>query len=232
MEFKIDPKLAELFPEVKVGVLIGKGLNNRRVDQLAPLLREVEEGARKKSTLELLTTLPKISDWRKAYQKFGFKPKTYRSSIEALMRRVLQGKELPFINPIVDLYNLISIKYLLPAGGDDLNKVEGEIFLTIAEGTEKFVMLGSQKTEEIKKGEVVYKDYREVLCRAWNYRECEKTKITENTVDVCLVLEGLEHSSKEEIVAALSELKDLLQSNCQGTYEQFFLDRNHLMCSF
>ncbi len=89
-------------------------------------------------------------------------------------------------------------------------------------------MLGTDKPEPIKKGEVIYRDDKEVLCRSWNYRECEKTKITPATKNVCLVLEGLEHTASEETHQAIAELKHLLQKYCHGSYQEFFLDKNTL----
>ncbi len=150
-------------------------------EEIAILRQQAEEDIYKKYTLENITSIPKITDWREAYRSFGCKPSEYRSSIEALLRRVLQGKQLPLINAIVDIYNLISIKHVLPAGGGDLDKIKGTINLTISEGTEHFVMLGSSNSVSIKSGEVIYSDDSQVLCRAWNYRESDKTKITEDT---------------------------------------------------
>ena len=230
--FSIDPAIPTQFPHAKMGVLICKGLNNEgRHPEIESLLRATEEEIRQKYTVEELATLPKIADWREAYRKFGFSPSAHRSSIEALLRRVVQGKQLPSINPIVDLYNIVSMRHVLAAGGDDLDKVEGEITLTIADGTELFIMLGTDKPEPIKKGEVIYRDDKEVLCRSWNYRECEKTKITPATKNVCLALEGLEHTKTEELHQAISELKQLLQKYCQGSYKEFFLDKIHLEAS-
>ncbi len=222
-----------MFPDVKIGVLIAREIDNEvQSGEIPLLLRRAEEEIRKKYELEQLAALPKIADWREAYRKFGFKPSSHRSSVEALLRRILQGKELPSINALVDLYNLISIQHVLPAGGDDLDQVEGGITLTIADGTERFVMLGADKAEEIKKGEVIYRDDLEVLCRSWNYRECEKSKITEKTKNVCLVLEGLEHTSNEEISQALSELKMLVGSFCRGNAQEFLLDKDQLEAVF
>lgn len=225
--FSIDPAITAAYPHAKMGVLICKGLSNEgSYPEIESLLRATEEEVRQKYTVEGLATLPKIADWREAYRKFGFSPSAHRSSVEALLRRVLQGKQLPSISPIVDLYNIVSIKYVLAAGGDDLDKVEGGITLTIADGSELFIMLGTDKPEPIKKGEVIYRDDKEVLCRSWNYRECEKTKITPATKNVCLVLEGLEHTNIDELHAAISTLKQLLQKYCQGSYQEFFLDKN------
>lgn len=227
--FGIDPMIPGMFPSAKMGVLVCKGLNNTGAyPEIASMLRKVEEDLRQRYTVEGLATLPKISDWREAYRKFGFSPSAHRSSIEALLRRVLQGKQLPSISPIVDLYNITSLRHILAAGGDDLDKVEGGITLTVADGSELFIMLGTDKPEPIKKGEVIYRDDKEVLCRSWNYRECDKTKITPGTTNVCLVLEGLEHTSSDELHQAIHELKQLLQHYCQGSYEEHFLDKTQL----
>ena len=228
MHLKIDPSITAKFPHVKLGLLVAKGINNQGShDEISALLRSVEEELRKKVPLDTLATFPKISDWREAYRSFGFKPSAFKSSIEALTRRVLKGGELPSINPLVDLYNFTSIKHILPVGGDDLDKIEGDITLTLADGSEKFVMLGTDTLTEIKEGEVIYRDEKEVLCRAWNYRECDKSKITEATQNACLVIEGLEHTTKEEIMQALSELKHLLETYCNGTFQEFYLDKDN-----
>lgn len=229
MKFLIDPSMINLFPSVKIGVLVFRGLDNHadHKSAIAAQLRQAEEKVRSSYTLETLSSQPKIVDWREAYRKFGFKPSSHRSSVEALTRRVLQGKDLPSINNLVDLYNLVSIKHLFPIGADDLDHVKGDIRLTVANGTERFLMLGSQENEPIKNGEVVYRDDEEVLCRSWNYRECEKTKITETTKNVCLVIEGLEHSSKEEILAALKDLRSLISHYCHGNCQEFFLNSEH-----
>ena len=233
MKFSIDPAIIELFPEVKVGLLVVKGFDNQKNEEkTASSLRQTEEAIRGKYTLEELSTLPKVADWKEAYRKFGFKSSSHRSSVEALLRRILQGKELPSINLLVDLYNLISVKHALPVGCDDLDQVDGNITLTIADGTENFIMLGAEKPEEIKKGEVIYRDDKEVLCRSWNYRECDKTKITEKTKNVCLVLEGLSHTSEEEIMRALSELRILLSTYCQADFKGFFLHSGQLEAFF
>jgi len=233
MNIKIDPSIIAQFPEVKIGLLIGENLDNlKSLEEITALLRRAEEEIRSKYTLENVTTVPKIIDWREAYRIFGFKPSEYRSSIEALLRRILQSKQLPRINTLVDLYNLISVKHILPAGGGNLDAIAGTILLTKAQGTEQFVMLGSSEPITVKPGEVIYRDKQEVLCRAWNYRESEKTKITENTNNAYLLLEGLQHTSHKEMTEALSELNRLVSQYCGGTLKQFVLYKGNPEASF
>ena len=124
-----------------------------------------------------------------------------------MAKRVLKGEQLPPINALVDLYNCISIKYVLPAGGEDLSKVKGAIQLKYAAGNEKFSRIGSEQNEPPEKGEVVYADTEGVLCRRFNWRESDRTKLTEQTKKAVIVLESLNpDDSFEEAVLELAEL--------------------------
>ena len=227
MKFSIDTSIIERFPDVKVGVLVVRGADNRAAqDKTVEHLRKAEANVRAQMTTEQLGTTPKIADWRSAYKSFGFKPSSYRCSVEALLRRVLQGKDLPDINPLVNLYNAISIKHTLPCGGDDIDQIDGSISLTIAKGGEPFIMLGSREEDVALTGEVIYRDEKEVLCRAWNYRECDKTKITHDTKDLALAIEGLGSTSHAEIATALKELQAAIESLCGGTATPYLLDKD------
>lgn len=223
-----------MFPHVKLGVLVCRGLRNEEMapDEVVAWMRQTEQKlAASCGSVEELTARERIVDWREAYRRFGFKPNQHRSSVEALCRRVVQGKELPQISTLVDVYNTISVKHMVPVGGDDIDRVDGDIILAVADGTESFVMLG-EKTKPIKKGEVIYRDDRDVLCRSWNYRESEKSKITEKTTNLCLVIEGLEHTTWEVLEEALQDMQEMLESHCGGAYKQFFLDKNRLEAEF
>ncbi|HLP34532.1 MAG TPA: phenylalanine--tRNA ligase beta subunit-related protein [Amoebophilaceae bacterium] len=234
MKLQIHPSIIELFPSVKLGLVVGRDINNppKSPEDVIAAMRQVEKKLMMSCpTTEELTKHPTIDDWCKAYRTFGFKPNQHRSSVEALCRRVIQAKGFPEISTVVDIYNTLSVKHMMPIGGDDIDCVYGDIVLTIADGTEHFVMLG-EKVGKIKKGEVVYKDDKEVLCRSWNYREAEKSKITEATKNLVLVCEGLEHTSKEDLEAALTELKNTLEKHCKGSYKLFFLDQDNVEASF
>jgi len=227
MQFIIDSSVLGKFPEAKIGVLVARGIHNTTSDEMVAELRKAEAEIKEKLDLEKLADHPKINDWRQAYSAFGSKPRTFKSSVEALLRRVLKGNELPNINTVVNIYNLISIKHILPAGGDDDDKLEGDRVLTIAKGGEPFTLLGTDTQEEVDAGEVIYRDDKEVLCRRWNWRQSDKTKMTPETKNVCLVLEGLGSTTKEELQAALDELKELVSTYCGGESKVFILDKDN-----
>ncbi len=228
MKFIIDQEIFEKFPETTLGVIIAKNVDNSgEIKEIEEQLRKEENVIRSKySSTETLSQTPKIDVWRKAYSNFGAKPKEHKSSIEALYRRIIKGENLRHISKLVDIYNLISIKYLLPAGGEDLKKVKGNIYLTFAKNNEPAVLLlGEKEPRQPQEGEVIYKDDISSICRRWNWREADRTKLTEETKNCILVVEGI--SSREEVKKATNELKILVEKHCKGKLILNILDKNN-----
>lgn len=225
MKFKIDSKILEQFPGLNIGIVVAKGINNAAInDEIMDLIREESKTIRENFNKETLSANPRIGAWRKAYSSFGAKPKKYKCSVENLYRMILEGIELRHINKIVDIYNYISIKHMIPVGGDDIDKVDRDITLKFALGNEPFTKLNSQEIENPKEGEIVYTDSKEVLCRRWNWRECDKSKMTEDTKNVTLAVEGLPPVTNEEVKTILKELSELVQNFCGGEIKTFVLD--------
>lgn len=225
MKFKVDHRVFERFSGLSLGIVLARGIDNSgKSDEIVKMIRDKEKDIRRSYQTEMLSLQPKIESWRKAYSTFGAKPKKYRSSVESLYRAVLKGDGLRSINKIVDIYNFISLEHMVPVGGDDLDKVEGDIILTFARGDESFTPLNSQEEEVVKKGEVVYVDNRGVLCRRWNWRECERTKMTEETRNSILVVEGLPPVTKEDVLSAAEELRGLVERYLQGEIQTTILD--------
>lgn len=210
-EFKISKVLFEQFPSLQIAVLKLKDLDNKNSNpKIITKLRKLELEIREKYNSDSLSNLPEIQTWREAYSSFGAKPKKYKSSIEALLRRVIAGEEIPNINPLVDAYNYISLKYLLPLGADDLDKITESINLTYTSGEEKFTVIGSEETKQVNRGEVAYKmGDKTILCRRWNWREGDQTKITNESKNAIIYLESL-LEDKSVLKKAVSELQKLL----------------------
>lgn len=183
---------------------------------------------------EALTHLPNeefssnevIKVWRDAFKKFKTK-KGARSSIEALLKRVSTGKGLGTINPLVDIYNFISLKYAMPCGGEDMDKFIGDIRLTKATGDESFITLGSDKSEPPYEGEIVYKDDEGAICRCWNWRESVRTMLTEDTKNAFLCIELVDENREKEFENALKELSQLVEKNLGGKSEVSILHINN-----
>lgn len=225
MKFSVDHQIFERFPALILGVVAVTGIDNRgESGELKTLLQESEAEIGRNYLSESLSQHPKIQAWRRAYSEFGAKPKKYKSSVESLYRMVLKGSGLKPINKLVDAYNFVSLKHMLPLGGDDADKIDGDIRLQLAKGGEPFIPLNSQESEPAQPGEVVYLDDKEILCRRWNWRECDKTKMTEETSNAVLVVEGLPPAGVNEIETAAQELSRLIHQFCGGNSAIHLLD--------
>jgi DNA/RNA-binding domain of Phe-tRNA-synthetase-like protein len=230
MKFSIDQKIFEKFSGLTVGAVVVRGVNNAgEKAEVMNLLREEEQTVRERVKREELGTHPKVVAWREAYRAFGAKPKEHLSSVENLYRRVLDGVDLRHINTLVDVYNYISLKYMLPVGGEDLEKVQGDIRLAFAGSNEPPVLLlGDKELKTPKEGEVIYRDDAGAVCRRFNWREADRTKLTEETTQAVLVIEGLPPTTKSEVEKALSELENFVQRYCGGESAVYILDQgNH-----
>ena len=224
-KFIIEDAFWELFPNAKIGIIVCNNIDNTIADKgkYETLLLEAEKEVSKYLTNEEFSKNDVISVWREALQKFKTK-KGARSSIEALLKRVDNGNHIGTINPLVDIYNSISLRYALPCGGEDIDTFVGDIRLTQADGGEDFITLGSDESAPPYEGEVIYKDDAGAICRCWNWRESVRTMLTENTINAFLCIELVDESRTDEFEQALESLAELVQENLGGTNKISILD--------
>ena len=227
MRFRIDPAVLERFPELTIGVVVACGIDNRQPSvAVSTFFKEQVEQVREMWSLQRLDDDPRIIAWRDAYRAFGAKPKKHRSSVENLIQMAIKGIAIRPINAAVDIYNAISLKHAVPVGGDDLDRVVGNIRLTVATGEEQFIPLNSSEATAPKPGEIIYRDDEDVLCRRWNWRECDKSKMTEASTNLCLVVEGLPPLTGDDIGRIASELAEAIEGFCGGRTTMHILDRD------
>ena len=227
MKFVIEQDVLNAFPEVRIGVLVLEDVDNRSQQGFAAELRSACERARSQLDGANVAEHPRIHCWREAYRTFGAKPKKYSSSIENLVRRTLKGESLRSINPLVDLYNIVSLKHLLPVGGEDLDRIEGDIRLTRAGDDEPAILLlGEKEARAPKASEVIYTDERGAICRRWNWKEAERTKLTADTKRAVLVLEALPPATLKELEGAMAELEKLVRAHTRASAAMHVLDKN------
>lgn len=228
MRFLITPKIFKQFPDVTVGLLICRDITNSpSVPEVVTLLCDAEARLRARiANVDFLKEHPTIMAWQEIHRRFGSNPNKFPPSIQALAKRVLKGGALPSISTLVDLYNVASLTFFLPAGGEDLDQSSGDFALTFADGSEAFSALGEAENESPIPGEVVYRDAAGVICRRWNWREGARTRLTQQTKNAVLVLEAVPPSSRLDLEAALDALSVHVQRYCGGTIRQEILERN------
>ncbi|HLC75986.1 MAG TPA: phenylalanine--tRNA ligase beta subunit-related protein [Candidatus Peribacterales bacterium] len=231
MQCIIDPQILEKNSGLMVGVLVVKGVDNVGAhSDIVSLLRQAETNVSASLTIETFKDHPKLKVLQEVHQAFGSNPNKFPPSVQALVKRVLKGGQLPTINPLVDLYNVISLKYLLCAGGEDTDQCIGDIHLTYATGNEEFIGLGETENDPPDAGEVIYCDDKGVICRKFNWREGDRTKLTEKTRNCVLVIEARSPILRSELEEALNELKAFVEKYCGGSVRTEILDQNHQSC--
>ena len=214
--YRVENEVFELFPGYELGVLIFNGLcNSSREPALEALLREAEEGARKAVTGHV-AELPEVAAWRNAYRRFGAKPAEHRSSIEAMLRRVSKPDQLPAINSLVDIGNIVSLRHMLPAGVHPLREFEAPVVLRLAHMGDTFLPQDAGPPEMVPEGEVVLATGTDVLTRRWTWRQAAMTRILPDTQQVFFNVDGLPPTSGERIESAMRDIEELVARFCGG----------------
>lgn len=224
---RVTDDIFERFPEVVLGIVIAHGIDNAGENaEILAQLRTEETRTRAELSGTQISEHPHIAPWREAYRAFGAKPKDYPSSIENLVRRVVKGHTVPHINTLVDAYNTVSLRHVVPVGGEDLDTIVGDVLLAFAgEHEASVVLLGEPEPRAPHPGEVIYKDDAGAICRRWNWKEADRTKLTAGTRNAFLVIEGLPPVGADLVDRAAAELADLIRSHCGGRVTTARIDR-------
>jgi DNA/RNA-binding domain of Phe-tRNA-synthetase-like protein len=99
------------------------------------------------------------------------------------------------------LYNAISVAHALPLGGEAVESIHGDVVLMPAVGGEEF-----DGGDPPAPGEIVWRDDLGVTCRAWNWRQGVRTRITESSTHVYFLLEAIEPEGVRSLCPAAEEL--------------------------
>ena len=231
LHYTISAEIFSKYPGYVRGVLMATGVHNgASPEALIGLLRQAEESVRARVNLETLAEQPAFKSWREAFRAFGAKPADFRPSIEAMARRVLRGDPLPSINALVDIGNVISLRYLLPAGAHAIDRLTGDISLRLAGGTENFVALGSEDgaaPEHPLSGEVIFAEGSTVLTRRWVWRQGNHTLTLPESTMIEFNIDGLPPTSLADVEAAGKDTAALITQFCGGQLHWEVLTEAH-----
>jgi DNA/RNA-binding domain of Phe-tRNA-synthetase-like protein len=211
-DVSVDSAVHDQHPDYVALVLIGSGLTNGPTDAGSDKQLSAAEEHLRGSGLTKATEHAHIASWRAAFSAFGAKPSRYPSSAEALMTRVLKGEPLPRVNVLVDLYNSVSVRHAVPLGGEDADRLEGLLRLTVATGEEPFDPRGDDvDVEHPAAREIIWRDDRGVTCRRWNWRQGRRTQLTDESTHAFFVFDRLDGLALDELHQAADELSQLLR---------------------
>jgi DNA/RNA-binding domain of Phe-tRNA-synthetase-like protein len=228
MRFRVEEEVFRIFPQFCRGIIMATGIDNSRPSpELEALLREQEDRVRQDPQIDLATH-PRFLAWKEAYRQFGSNPNKFTPSIIFLAKQVKSGKSVRSISPAVDAFNLTSIKHLIPCGGDDMDTVQDDLTLGRANSTETFApIFKPEEIEHPEAGEIIYVNRKtgRVLCRRWNWRNGDFSKLTPETRNLAINVDAMMPAiGREEIEQAAEGLKELLARFCGGNIFIHYLD--------
>lgn len=220
--FVTEESFWNLFPEACIGIVVAHDM--QPTDAVSPehaqaitrALAAANEAADRHLESNTISQNEVVAVWREAYQQFKTK-KGARCSIENLLKRVLKGNPVGSITPSVDIYNTVSLKYALPVGGEDIDRFDGDIRLGITEGGDAFQPLGDEEDAPTLEGELCYRDNAGAICRCWNWRDGQRTALTDESAKAFLIIESVDPTRADDLRAATDELAALVQEHLGAT---------------
>jgi DNA/RNA-binding domain of Phe-tRNA-synthetase-like protein len=219
--FQYDAALLAAFPKTVGGLIWARGMSNcPSPDALQESFISEQKRVIEKIGDTALSDLPSLAAWRRTFSAFGVSPTQYRSAPEALLRRLTKQGDIPSINALVDIGNLISIRYGVPVAVMDNRDMVGELTVRFADGTEHYTELGSDEIKHPDKGEVIFADENAlVFARRWCWRQSFQSAARLDTRDVLVTVEAQHEGAYPEIEQACREMVELFQRYAGGEYQ-------------
>ncbi|MHB9090121.1 MAG: tyrosine--tRNA ligase, partial [Chloroflexota bacterium] len=225
MQFRIAPEVLAQFPDFCVGGVVAVGLNNR--GSARELLKVAEADAVAALATNPLATDPALDAWRRAFVQLGVDPERFPSAVEALLRRVAAGEQLPSISAAVDLGNAVSLRYRVPVGAHDLDHLHGDFVVRAGREADRFTPMGQTESEAVPVGEIVYADEAEVRTRRWVWRLGERAKVTPASQNIFFPIDGFVDVNDDAVRAATTALAERVWRHLGAEVSTFFVDARH-----
>lgn len=228
MKFIIEDKLFDLLPDLYFGVVVAKGIDNSMLeDNLLARFVDSQKNAEERFADVDLKKDPSITPYREAFTTLGINPNKFRSSIEALIKRIAKGGRIPTINTMVDLVNTVSIDNVLPMGCHDIDAFDSDIWVRCAREGDVFVPFGSEEEESPDLGEVVYASGNRIKTRRWIWRQSEIGKAVEETKNFFMPIDGFKSKNGEAVEKAAGELAKAIEDTFGIETKVAFIDRDN-----
>ncbi|MDR3437439.1 phenylalanine--tRNA ligase beta subunit-related protein [Telmatospirillum sp.] len=217
LRFHLDPDVTAKGVTGSYCLLLGVDQTGANADAIEAFVDQAVASVRARARRDLISADPILAGFRTLHRAFGVPTRKLFSAPETLIRYVEKRGDIPRIGPLVDLYNAVSLETGLALGAHDIAQIDGDISLRMTTGSENFHPVGAAEPEPVRPGEYAYvDDGGTVICRL-EVRQVEKTKVTPETTDVFLIIQGNPATPPQTIRAGQDRLVSVLQRFLGGT---------------
>ena len=221
MKIEVSEEIENVCPGFVGACIDAKVVNSKFCQPLWDEIHQLGDKFKVSLTTETLKEIPSIAATRRVYRACGKDPSRYRPAAEALIRRMLKGKELYQIDTLVDLINVASIAYGYSIGGFDADKFIGDT-LRLGVGREGEPYEGIGRGMINIAGLPVYRDAKGGVGTPTS--DNERTKIDLNTRHLVVLING--YDGNEERVRQNAEyIQQLIVKYCQSDGGSYFIYR-------
>jgi DNA/RNA-binding domain of Phe-tRNA-synthetase-like protein len=227
--FQYHPDILNRYPTIVGGVILARGMTNGPTPKDLQVAFLVEQRATLQRIGEIpLSQIKSLVAWRNVFRSFGVDPTQYRSAAEALLRRLTKKGDIPSINLLVDLGNLVSIRYALPVAVFDTRTLQGAVTVHFADGSERYTTLGQDEVGHPEVGEVVFSDETKlVIARRWCWRQSDQSAAQQDTTQAIITVEAHHAGGQKDVDEAQNDLLTLLRTYTGGNFISGRLDANN-----
>ena len=227
--FQYDQAILTRYPTTVGGVILAQGITNGPTSESLQATYHTEQQAVLQRIGQTpLSQIASLAAWRGVFRSFGIDPTQYRSAAEALLRRLTKKGDIPSINTLVDIGNLVSIRYALPVAVFDTQTLQSPVTVHFASGTERYTTLGQDEVEHPEVGEVIFSDETGlVIARRWCWRQSEQSAAQASTTNAIITVEAHHTDGRSDVQAALNDLLELLRKYANGNFTCGILDATH-----
>lgn len=214
-KFLVEQEVLDLGLKAK-GVVI-EGIDNKNMSEAYQNYRKEEISRLFEKYVNVKAKEdPIVEGFYALHSKVHVRRRNNAPSVETLIRLLQKREDLPHINKVVDIYNIISTDLKISLGAHDIDKIDGNVTLKIQDGTERFVPLGSDEAQEVKAGEYSYIDEaNDIICHL-EIRQVNKTLVDENTKNIFIIVQGNEVTSDELLEKTCQQLIEIITKYCGG----------------
>ncbi len=192
---------------------------NLSISRNFEILQQIEQTCfkelREKFTLESVKTDPLIRSYRDFYWRQGIDPTKIRPAAEALVRRILAGKNLWQINTFVNGYNIASAQTGITLGAYDLAKMDpgeqNQLIVRNSFPNEEFLGIGMDNPIILKTNQIVVTDKKGPIS-IYPYRDADRTKIDLTTKKALILAYGVPGISVEILKEGIEKTREIFEN--------------------